>query len=186
MISSVKCEKRPPAAQIIYSEGNHEFRLRRYLASEARALAELRALRVEALLDFDSLKIAWRENNRPYRVGQLLFTHGSLVRKWSGGSAKGHFEKYGCCVIHGHTHRLGAFYHRDINDTYAAWENGCLCDLNPEYTTAPDWQQGWSVVWHGRDYFHVDQVAVVHGKYHYHGKTFGRRATRETVTVEQL
>ena len=164
-----------PSARIIYSEGNHEFRLRRYLASEAKALAMLRDLRLERLLNFDSLRIRFQPQDRPYRVGSLLFTHGQLVRKWSAASARGHFEKYGCCVLTGHTHRMGAFYHRDINDTYAAWENGCLCNLNPDYITAPDWQHGWSIVWSQRDYFHVEQVAVVKGKYCYHGKVYGRR-----------
>jgi len=171
-------------AKIIFSEGNHEFRLRRYLASEARALALLRDLRLERQLDFDSLGIQFRPQDKPYRVGPLLFTHGSLVRKWSGASARAHIEKYGCCVIHGHTHRLGTFYHRDIGDIYGGWENGCLCSLNPEYATAPDWQHGWSVVWSKGDYFHVDQVAVVKGKYCYHGKIYGRRRLSPTAHFE--
>lgn len=169
-----------PDAQIIYSEGNHEFRLRRYLASEARALAGLRSLNLPSLLEFSKLKIIWRQQDRPYRIGALLYTHGQLVRKWSGATARGHFEKYGCCVIHGHSHRLGAFYHRDIDDTYGAWENGCLCGLNPDYCTAPDWQQGWSVVWTTRKYFHVEQVSVVKGRYNYHGKAYGRRKLSAT------
>jgi len=173
-----------PSARIVYSEGNHEFRLRRYLASEAKALAMLRDLRLERLLDFESLGIRFQPQDRPYRVGSLLFTHGQLVRKWSAASARGHFEKYGCCVIHGHSHRLGAFYHRDINDTYAAWENGCLCNLNPDYVTAPDWQHGWSVVWSHRDYFHVEQVAVVKGRYNYHGKVCGRKRLSPTAHFE--
>jgi len=170
---------------LIYSEGNHEFRLRRYLRSEAKALAMLRDLRIEKLLGFDELKIRFQPHDRPYRVGSLLFTHGQLVRKWSAASARGHFEKYGCCCIHGHTHRLGAFYHRDIGDTYAAWENGCLCDLAPDYATAPDWQQGWSVVWHERGgYFHVEQIAVVQGKFNYHGKMYGRRRPSSATNFE--
>jgi predicted phosphodiesterase len=173
-----------PEARIIYSEGNHEFRLRRYLASEAKALAMLRDLRLERLLGFDALDIRFQSQDRPYRVGSLLFTHGQLVRKWSAASARGHFEKYGCCVLHGHSHRLGAFYHRDIGDTYAAWENGCLCDLNPSYATSPDWQHGWSVVWSQRDYFHVEQIAVVRGRYNFHGKVHGRRRLSSTAHFE--
>jgi predicted phosphodiesterase len=169
-----------PSAKIIYTEGNHEFRLQRYLASEAKALAMLRSLRIEKLLNFDELGIVFRQQDQPYRVGQLLFTHGQLIRKWSGATAKGHFERFGCCVIHGHSHRLGSFYHRDINSTYAAWENGCLCGLNPEYTTAPDWQHGWSVVWTNSDYFHVEQIAVVKGRYSYHGKVHGRKRLTPT------
>jgi UDP-2,3-diacylglucosamine pyrophosphatase LpxH len=175
-------------AQIIFSEGNHEFRLQRYLASEARALAGLRSLSLPELLGLNKLGILYRAHDQPYRVGTLLYTHGQLVRKWSAGSAKGHFEKYGSCVIHGHTHRLGTFYHRDIDTVYGAWENGCLCDMNPDYCTAPDWQQGWSVVWTRGDFFHVEQVCVVKGRYVYHGDVYGRKRTTKTSnpTVEQL
>ena len=164
-----------PRARIIYSEGNHEFRLRRYLASEARALAGLSSLRLEKLLNLDIFKIDFRPHDKPYRVGPLLFTHGQLVRKWSAYSARAHYEKYGCCVIHGHTHRLGSFYHTAVKDTYGGWENGCLCSLNPDYCTAPDWQNGWSVVWSQKDYFHVEQIIVMKGQYNYHGKVYGRR-----------
>lgn len=163
-----------PRAKIIYSEGNHEFRLRRYLRSEAKALAGLRSLTLESLLDFESLKIRFQPQDRPYRVGALLFTHGDLVSKWSAYSAKRHFDKYGCCVIHGHTHRLGAFYHTDINTTYGSWENGCLCSLKTDYISAPDWQTGFSTVWHSKDFFHVEQIALFNGRYNYHGKVYGR------------
>jgi len=173
-----------PRARVIYSEGNHEFRLRRYLRSEAKALAMLRDLRIEKLLGFDELRIRFQPHDRPYRVGSLLFTHGQLARKWSGASARGHFERFGTCCIHGHTHRLGAFYHRDIGDTYVAHENGCLCNLNPDYVTAPDWQSGWSVVWSQRDYFHVEQIAVVKGRFNYHGKMYGRRRLSPTANFE--
>lgn len=163
-------------AKIIYSEGNHEFRLRRFLGSEAKALADLRSLRLENLLDLDKLSIEYVNQDNPYRVGYLLFTHGQVVRKWSGATARAHLEKYGHCTIVGHSHRLGAFYHRDLCDTYGCWENGCLCDLNPEYVSSPDWHHGWSVVWSYSDYFHVEQVPVVGGRYNYHGQMYGEKA----------
>ncbi|KKM86669.1 hypothetical protein LCGC14_1276560 [marine sediment metagenome] len=176
------CQIREAAvdARIIYSEGNHEFRLKRYLASEAKALAMLRDLQIEKLLNLEALKIRLQPHDKPYRVGPLLFTHGQLIRKWSGYTARAHLEKYGGCVIHGHSHRLGSCYRKDIGDTYAAWENGCLCGLNPDYVTAPDWQHGWSVVWSQRDYFHVEQIAVIKGRYCYHGKVYGRKRLSPT------
>ncbi|MHC4302283.1 MAG: hypothetical protein ACYS7Y_33910 [Planctomycetota bacterium] len=175
-------------ANIIYSEGNHEFRLRRFLASEARALSGLRSLHLSTLLGLEGLGIDYRPQDKPYRVGNLLYTHGQLVRKWSAGSAKGHYEKYGGCVIHGHSHRLGAFYHRDVNSVFGCWENGCLCDMNPDYCTAPDWQQGWSVVWTRGDFFHVEQICVIKGRYCYHGEVRGRKRASATSNqeVEQL
>ena len=165
-----------PRAKIIYSEGNHEFRLKKYLMSEAKALAGLRALSLDKLLDFEKMHIRWQAHDRPYRLGHLLFTHGSLISKWSACSAKRHFERYGCCTIHGHTHRLGAFYHTNVTDVYGSWENGCLCSLTPDYVTAPDWQHGFSVVWTGRSgFFHVDQVAIVRGQYCWRGRVVGTK-----------
>lgn len=167
-----------PKARIIYSEGNHENRLRRYLWSQARALSNLRTLSFEELLGLKEFNIEWVDASAPYRMGHLLFIHGELVRRASGASAKGHMDKFGCNVIHGHTHRLGAHYHRTYDDMMGAWENGCLCTLDPEYATCPDWQNGWSVVWFHGDMFNVEQVCVVNAQYVYHGKVYKKYSSR--------
>lgn len=167
-----------PKARIIYSEGNHENRLRRYLWSQARALSNLRTLSFEELLGLGKFNIEWVDASSPYRIGHLLFIHGELVRRASGASAKGHMDKFGCNVIHGHTHRLGAYYHRTYDDMMGAWENGCLCTLNPEYATCPDWQNGWSVVWFHGDMFNVEQICVVDAQYVYHGKVYKKYSSR--------
>lgn len=154
---------------IIYSQGNHEARYQRFLWSRAAELSNLQNMRFESLVKLDQFKIKWVTDRNPYKVGKLLFTHGDLVRKWSGATARGHYEKYGCSVIHGHTHRMGAFYHSTMSGTYGAWENGCLCSLKPEYMIGPDWQNGWSVVWFSGAYFHVEQVVIANKQYVYHG-----------------
>lgn len=175
-----------PRAKIIYSEGNHEFRLRRYLCSEAKALAGLRALSLEKLLDLERLKIRFQPQDRPYRVGDLLFTHGQYISRWSGMSAKRHYEQYGCCVIHGHTHRLGAFYHSDLDTCYGAWEAGCLSTLTPDYTTAPDWQNGFAVVHHGSRFFSVELVAIIKNQFSFRGQSFGKARAVPSNIVEDL
>ena len=177
-----------PGARIIYTEGNHENRLITFLRTQAPSLCALRCLELPKLLKFGKLRIHYRTERQPYRIGSLLFTHGQLIRRWSAYSARAHFEKYGCCVIHGHTHRLGAFYHRDMDNTFGAWENGCICSLNPEFVMVPDWQHGWSVIWTRGEYFHVDQVPVIKGKYIYHGKIYGKARLSSTAlfVVEDL
>jgi len=175
-----------PKAKIIYSEGNHEYRLRKYLMSEAKGLAGLRSLALEKLLDFNTLRIRFQPMDRPYRIGHLLFTHGQFVSRWSGYSAKRHFERFGCCVIHGHTHRLGAYYHTDLSDTFAAFENGCLSTLTPDYMTAPDWQNGFSVVNHCKGFFSVEQVAVIHRQFCFRGRVFGKMKTNPSNVIEDL
>lgn len=155
---------------IIWSEGNHEARLRKYLWQKAPELAGLRSMQLEELLRLRDFKVQWAGAMKPYKVGKLLFTHGDLVRRWSGQSAKAHHDKYGMNVILGHCHRLGSFYHTTYESSYGAWENGCLCSLKPEYCLSPDWQNGWSVVWFHGDFFHVEQVPVIDGQYVYHGE----------------
>jgi hypothetical protein len=51
----------------------------------------------------------------------------------------------------GHTHRLSQFYHRDHNGNHVWLETGSTCDLNPEYTPDPDWQNGCVVLTLHRD-----------------------------------
>lgn len=174
-----RLRKACPRARIIYSEGNHENRLRRYLWSQAQALSDLRSLTFEELLGLKEHRIEWVDASKPYRIGKLLFIHGELVRRHSGASAKGHMDKFGCNVIHGHTHRLGAHYHRTFDTMMGAWENGCLCDLNPEYATCPDWQNGWSVVWFRGDDFNVEQICVTNYEYVYHGKLYKHRKRKK-------
>ena len=176
-----------PKAQIIYSEGNHEFRLKKYLRSEAKGLAGLRSLALEELLDFKRLRLHWQPQDRPYRIGHLLFTHGQYVSRWSAMSAKRHYEQYGCCVIHGHSHRLGAFYHTDVTGTIGAWEVGCLSTLNPDYVTAPDWQNGFAVVNHSNNgCFSVELVAIIQNQFWFRGCPFGKQRAIPANIVEDL
>jgi len=174
-----------PRAQIIYSEGNHELRIRKYLASEAKGLAGLRALTLEQLLDFKKHRIHYQPHDRPYRIGHLLFTHGQYLSRWSGMSAKRHYEQYGCCVIHGHSHRLGAFYHTDVTGVYGSWEVGCLSTLNPDYITAPDWQNGFAVINHSNKCFSVELVAIIRDQFWFRGRQYGKqRATPSNIVVD--
>jgi UDP-2,3-diacylglucosamine pyrophosphatase LpxH len=175
-----------PKAKIIYSEGNHEYRLKKYLMSEAKALAGLRALSLEKLLGLDTLRIRFQAQDRPYRIGHLLFTHGQCCSKWSGQTARQNYEKYGCCVIHGHTHRLGAFYHSDIDSCYGAWEAGCLSTLTPDYVTAPDWQNGFAVVNHSKKCFSVELVAIIKNQFWFRGRQYGRQRATPSSIVEDL
>ncbi|MCA8938790.1 MAG: hypothetical protein KDB07_03230, partial [Planctomycetes bacterium] len=47
--------------------------------------------------------------------------------------------------ISGHTHRLGIHYRTTLAGTKFWIENGCLCNLDPDYTHGqPDWQHGFT------------------------------------------
>jgi predicted phosphodiesterase len=173
------CRDDAPDADLIYSEGNHENRLTRYLHSEAKELADLRALELPSLLGLKALNIRYQPASKPYKIGHLLFTHGDIVRKHSGMSACAHLEKYGCSVIHGHTHRMGSYFRTTRASIHGGFENGCLC-APPTYMSEPNWQRGFSVIhWDGPK-FHVEQVPIIRNKYVYQGREYGIATADQT------
>ena len=162
-----------PKAEIRYSLGNHENRLQKYIWQNSSELASLKTLHLPHLLELEKLRIHCHDELHPYHVGPLLFVHGTMARKHSGASARAHYERYGCPVIHGHCHRIGAYYHRVWDTQHGAWENGCLCEMDPHYLLKPDWQQGFSAIWfEGQSRFQVEQIAIINGSYVYHGDEY--------------
>lgn len=167
-----------PEAQRFFIEGNHEFRLHKTLA---RFTAEQREI---IRLDILDGYISWpnilakagvsqqmwefvptRGQARRRIFPNLVVKHGSKVTKWSAGTARAEWERYGMSGISGHTHRLGAFYHSDFNGAHGWAETGCTCDLQPEYVEDPDWQHGCVVITFTNDwkYFAFEPVYIQEG-----------------------
>lgn len=147
-----------PKCVIDYTLGNHEFRVSKYLNSKAAALVGLEALSWSNLLPFDECNINLFEYGRGPKIGGVLFTHGSIIRKFGGKSAITMTENSGSSVAMGHTHRLGAIFQRRGNRVYEGYESGCLCKLWPDYEThRPDWQQGFSLFkfWGAQNVNHI-------------------------------
>lgn len=155
--------------------GNHEDRLRRYLWKNPE-FADLDDLRFPSLFHLGDSGFQWKPYGQGKMLGKLLVTHGFMVHKHSGESARGHFDRLGTSVLIGHTHRLGAYYRTNVRGAHVAYENGCLCKLTPEYAQHPDWQQGFSVV-HVDDngFFSVQQVPILGRKTIMYGdRRYGR------------
>lgn len=171
-----------PQSQRKLIKGNHEDRLRKVIwkmATDVPAREVLQIPQVAAALDWpsllglDSSGWEWLET-RETLFKRIVLKHGSVVRKWSGQTEKAEWEKYGKSGISGHSHRLGAFFHRDWNAQHGWWGTGCMCDLNPEYVEDPDWQTGFLVVtWNAdRTQYAVEQVHVHNGTAIFRGKVY--------------
>jgi hypothetical protein len=141
-----------PKTRRVLLEGNHESRLTRTiwgLEGAARELPKLRAFNQAMtwpkLLETQAIGWEWvseRDQSKTAILPKIITKHGTVVRKWSGASARGEWERYGKSGTSGHTHRLGTFYHRDHNGTASWTETGCTCLLDPPYGTDFDWIQG--------------------------------------------
>jgi hypothetical protein len=99
----------------------------------------------------------------------LLITHGDMARKWGGYTAKAHSERYVNSVMHGHTHRMGSHVRRvpavgsRQEQVIRAYEIGCMCQLDPSYTSVPDWAQGFAIVMGDEATYAVELVSITNG-----------------------
>ena len=150
-----------PKAKIVFVKGNHEDRIERYLKKHPE-LYSLDALKLPNLLNLDNYAIEYKDKG--FKLGSLKIIHGDMVRKFSGYTARGELEKHDSSGISSHTHRGGVYYYR-TPERYLAWfESFCLCDLNPEYISEPNWQQGFLYGYVEKDSFAVTPIPIVDGK----------------------
>lgn len=155
-----------------YIQGNHEDRLRRTLWRNPK-LAHIPHLQFENLLPTRGVRVPTQLYGGVLKLGRLLVTHGSSVSKHSGWSARAHFEKYGQSVLIGHTHRQGMYVKTNARGTHYSYEGGCLCRLDPEYITHPDWQHGFSVVRvEDNGQFSVQLIPILNRTLYYGGDRF--------------
>jgi predicted phosphodiesterase len=164
-----------PKAGIVFIKGNHEERLKKYLWSVAKELANLKELSIDRLLGLKELNILYEDKGRLEHRG-LIIKHGSVVRKYSGYSARAEFEKTGRSGVSGHTHRANVYYQNNDGGEYAWMECGCMCRKDQEYMEGeiPNWQRGWGVGYfkNNANRFSLDFVPFADGKAMYQGKEF--------------
>jgi hypothetical protein len=90
-------------------------------------------------------------------------------------------EKYGHSVIHGHTHRLGQFFHTRQTafgpETIVGIETGTLASMTktPRATNVVDWQYGFTDVWvsENSSRFHATPTAIIDGGFVLGGVKYG-------------
>ncbi len=156
-----------PAAD--YLEGNHEFRLQKFLLNKAPALFDLKradmptdapsVLSVRSLLGLPSLgmKLATSELGAyPYPMvtvaPSFVAAHGWIVRAGGGNSARASIERMNSSLATGHTHRLASVSVTRWDDVgtphiYAAVETGTMADgRGLGFVKHPDWQPGFATV----------------------------------------
>jgi predicted phosphodiesterase len=175
-----------PNSTFILLEGNHEDRLRRTLwnldgpaATLGQLTAFKRAMTWPSLLGLEEMGIefvAYGEQSKRDILPKFITKHGSVVRSASGATASAEQRKYNKSGSSGHTHRLGAVWHRDSNGSHVWVETGCTCSLDPDYCVDPDWQNG-CVFWtfDKRTGAATPELIFIHnGLAVFRGRTYGR------------
>ena len=152
-----------PNADIRYSEGNHEDRLRKMLWSKAPALAPLRNLTIPDLLGLKDLGIKWHAAGEPYKIGDLWYSHGHLLRKQASQSARAASDEINGSIMVGHCHREGWSPFTTLTGTHHAYECGHMSDPSQlDYVSGVfNWQAGWAEVTFLEGTHQVDFYRVV-------------------------
>lgn len=146
-----KFRKLLPDSEILWYEGNHCDRLKRYLARNAAQLASLeiegeQVVSIPHLFKLRELCVKYVETE--FRDG-VLYHHGQLCRAKSGYTAHGNMDKTGVSVLSGHVHRLAMVFKSLYDRTLFGLETGCLCNKEPyPYygTMVKDWALGCSTI----------------------------------------
>lgn len=149
-----------PKARIVFKEGNHDERLKRYLATRAPDLLDLEEVRLPSLLRADEYGVEWVEDKRIVCVGKLPVIHGHEYRGGGGVMpARWLYLRTGESAMMGHLHQPTFYTFRTIlGKEVGMWSLGCACHLSPLYAPLNQWAHGWAVVEVAGDGgFHVHQ-----------------------------
>jgi len=163
-----------PKSRGIFMLGNHEDRLRKWMWRNPD-IASLRSLEIRHLLNLEEIGFESYDYGESYSHHGFIVKHGDVVRKHSGWSAKEELERVGISGISGHTHRLASYFKRDQAGAKVWYEAGCLCDLDPEWTHFPNWQQGLAVAYFEPDgnRFFLSLVPIVKHRLLFNGRIYG-------------
>lgn len=143
-------------AQIIFLEGNHDVRLKRYLWRNAAALAGVEALKLESMLDLVKYQVKFYENGNILKLGGLHLIHGNESGMKGGGInvARTMLLRAFDNILFGNFHRTQEMSERDRSGKeFAAWSIGGLLNLNPAYLPINSWNHGFAIIeMHGNEF----------------------------------
>lgn len=137
-----------PKARIVYKEGNHDDRLRRYIAERAPALFDVQELDLRVLLGLDDLGVEWIADKRVIELGKLSVVHGHEFRGGGGvNPARWLYLRTGASALCGHFHRSSEHHETTLDRRQVGvWSVGCACYLYPEYDPNNKWNHGYALV----------------------------------------
>ena len=132
--------------ELIYCEGNHEYRLERYLCERA---PELYGLVAAKSLLLDGIQAKWVPYRQHIRRGKVLYAHDI---GYAGVYAGRHtLNAAGTNIVFGHSHRAGTVFEgTHLGERRFSMNVGWAGDLNEvDYihkVRTKDWQHGFGIV----------------------------------------
>lgn len=173
--------KRNPDARRIFSEGNHEDRLRSWFWKYGADMRSLRALTIEEQFDLKDMgfehvtyrsivRVLGCEVQHGWRASRGNTANPMNVPKLMAQSA----QSSGVC---GHSHGLNTWRWRDTRGSHSYREGGCACSMRTVYAPFPtNWAWGFVYGQVHRGQLHLTTVPVYDSGFHAEGKFYSRVA----------
>lgn len=163
-----------PDAEINFVEGNHEFRMVRYIVKKCPELYELFTL--PELLQFDRLSINYIPFGR-HQLHRVLDTDLYMRHQpFNGGKncASSTAHNKGISLLFGHTHRKQSYtFKRADGKSVTCISGGWLGDVKApvfDYVDSENWAQSFSFVFsHGKGDWHIHEIDIKNHKAVYNG-----------------
>lgn len=136
-------QKEFTSAQIIYQEGNHENRLKKYLMLKAPEIFDMEEFLWSERLEFKKRGIIHVNYDVPMQAGKLNILHELRGSSSTVNPARGAYLKSLECIIIAHHHRTSQHAETSFSrrlDT--AWSIGCTCCLWPDWARINKWNHG--------------------------------------------
>lgn len=156
-----------PKSRVVWLEGNHEFRVQRWLDEHPQAQG---LLEVPNGCHFESWKVEWLPSwsqTKVFKKGKANFVHGLYTGKHH---ASKMVQAFGCNIFYGHLHdtESAALVTLGDNTTKVAHSLGCLCKYRQYYLKGrpTNWQQAFATFQFRDDgFFNYNVVRVFNGKF---------------------
>lgn len=143
--------------RIVWTAGNHEDRITRYLQSNAPELGGIKELRAEGLFRCSERRIEWIPYRDSIKIGNCSFTHD--VGRCGVNTARQSLLDWGGNIVVGHSHRGGVAYQGEAKgSSHFCLNVGWLGDVNEidynhKMRCKRDWQLGFGIVDQNEDGF---------------------------------
>lgn len=166
--------KRNPNAKFILLEGNHDYRIQRYLDANPQ-MEGMIEMEVGLRLKERGFKyIQCYTKGEVFKLGKAMFHHGLYTTKYH---ANKMVDTFGDNIFFGHTHDCQTFSRSTYGEdkTTVGQSLGCLCDYNQSYMKGrpSKWQQAFGVFYFmPSGFFNYYVPMIFNGQFMFNNKLY--------------
>lgn len=157
-----------PDAEIIWIEGNHEYRFTRYLIGKSAELYGINEFTMPEVFHLGQIDVKYIDRKQYIKAGSLNILHGhefgnSITSPVN--PARGFYLKAKDSAVFGHLHQSSEHSEADLRgNVKSCYSVGCLCYLHPEYRPLNKWNTGFALVEINDNGFMVKNKKIIGGK----------------------